>query len=97
MCGFCCLPRPITNHPSRSMPTASDAYTYNTYGELATFEANYGTNALYSVTYDATSATRDALGRVVKKTGTIVRLLVGRSVEIQPDLSFVCDRQSTLN
>jgi hypothetical protein len=29
--------------------------------------------------------------------GTIVRLLVGRSVEIQPDLSLVCDRQSTVN
>ncbi len=56
---------------STSLGNVTDAYTYNTYGELATYQAKYGTSSLYSVTYDATGATRDALGRVVQKTETL--------------------------
>jgi RHS repeat-associated protein len=54
-----------------ALSNVTDAYTYNTYGELATYVAKYGTSTLYSVTYDATGAPRDALGRVVKKTETL--------------------------
>jgi YD repeat-containing protein len=67
----------ITRSPQNALLTGTnlgnvtDAYTYNTYGELATCQAKYGTNSLCSVTYDATGATRDALGRVVKKTETL--------------------------
>ncbi len=56
---------------STSLGNVTDAYTYNTYGEIATYQAKYGTSSLYSVTYDATGATRDALGRVVQKTETL--------------------------
>jgi len=47
-----------------------DTYTYNTYGELATYQFKYSSDTLYSMTYDATGASRDALGRVVQKTET---------------------------
>ncbi len=54
-----------------TLGSVTDAYTYNTYGELATYNAKYGATSLYSVTYDATGATRDALGRIVQKTETL--------------------------
>jgi RHS repeat-associated protein len=54
-----------------SLGNVTDAYTYNAYGELATYQATYASNSLYSVTYDATGAARDALGRVVQKTETL--------------------------
>jgi RHS repeat-associated protein len=54
-----------------SLGTVTDAYTYNTYGELATYSAQFGSTPLYSVTYDSTTAPRDGLGRVVQKTETL--------------------------
>ncbi|HEY5957889.1 MAG TPA: RHS repeat-associated core domain-containing protein [Polyangiaceae bacterium] len=54
-----------------SSGSVTDTYGYNTYGELATYTAKYGTNALYALTYDASTAPRDALGRVVQKTETL--------------------------
>jgi YD repeat-containing protein len=54
-----------------SLGSVTDAYTYNTFGELATYQAKFGSTSLYSVTYDSTSVPRDALGRVVQKTETL--------------------------
>jgi RHS repeat-associated protein len=54
-----------------TLGSVTDSYGYNSYRELATYQAKYGASTLYSVTYDATGATRDALGRVVTKTETL--------------------------
>jgi RHS repeat-associated protein len=54
-----------------SLGSVTDAYTYNAYGELATYSAQFGSTPLYSVTYDSTTAPRDGLGRVVQKTETL--------------------------
>jgi RHS repeat-associated protein len=74
-----------------SLGSVTDAYTYNTYGELATYQAKYGTTSLYSVTYDATGATRDALGRVVQKTETLqgTTHVLGYSYDVQGRLTDV--------
>ena len=53
------------------MTNNRDSYTYNTYGELATYQFKFSASTPYSVTYDTTSAPRDALGRVVQKTETL--------------------------
>jgi hypothetical protein len=58
-----------------SLGTVTDAYTYNTYGELATYSAQFGSTPLYSVTYDATGAPRDALGSARRRVTTSVQSL----------------------
>jgi len=77
----------------------TDAYTYNTYGELANYQATYNyTATLYSVTYDATGATRDALGRVVQKTETLqgVTHVFGYSYDVQGRLTDVTRDGTTI-
>lgn len=46
--------------------SATDAYTYNTFGEMLTYEAKYGSTVLFNET-----VTRDDMGRVVTKSQTI--------------------------
>jgi RHS repeat-associated protein len=46
----------------------TDARTYNSYGEQASYTASYQSNILYTVTYDTSSAPRDGLGRIIAKT-----------------------------
>ena len=54
-----------------SMGSVTDSYTYNTYGEVAAYQALYGSTSLYSAVYDTSGAPRDALGRIVQKTETL--------------------------
>ncbi|TMB23987.1 MAG: hypothetical protein E6J65_13205 [Deltaproteobacteria bacterium] len=51
-----------------SIGNITDTRTYNTFGEPQMYSVNTGPNALYSVDY----GTRDALGRIVTKTETIL-------------------------
>ncbi|MBY0413697.1 MAG: hypothetical protein K2Q18_06010, partial [Bdellovibrionales bacterium] len=44
----------------------TDSYTYNSYGEIETYQARYGSTVVYSYTL-----TRDAIGRVSTKTETL--------------------------
>jgi RHS repeat-associated protein len=44
----------------------TDVYTYNTFGEVATYEAKYNTTSLYKYVL-----TRDAIGRVSQKVETL--------------------------
>jgi YD repeat-containing protein len=46
--------------------SVTDTSTYNTFGELATYQASYSSSPLLSTIY-----TRDALGRITEKTETI--------------------------
>jgi RHS repeat-associated protein len=46
----------------------SDSHTYDSFGSRQTYSASFGTTPLYSVDY----GTRDALGRVVTKTETVL-------------------------
>jgi RHS repeat-associated protein len=51
---------------STSLGQTSEAYSYNTFGELTNYIASFAGSPLYSVTY-----TRDALGRITKRVETI--------------------------
>jgi RHS repeat-associated protein len=44
----------------------TDSYSYSGFGELGTYEADYGSTLLYKTVFE-----RDALGRITKKTETI--------------------------
>lgn len=48
----------------------SDSSSYNDFGEIATYSADFGSSS-YSVTYDELTAPRDKLGRITRKTETI--------------------------
>jgi RHS repeat-associated protein len=54
-----------------NLRSVSDALTYSAFGELATESAITGSTALLSETYDAPTASRDALGRILHKTETL--------------------------
>ncbi len=60
------LPRP----ESSTSGAVSDSYTYNAYGELASYEASAGGNLVFSEVVDTASAPRDSLGRIVERTET---------------------------
>jgi len=49
-----------------SLGVVTDSYTYNGFGEVATYEADVSGTPIYSVTY-----TRDNLGRIAQKVETI--------------------------
>jgi hypothetical protein len=49
-----------------TLGSVTDHRTYNDFGQLATYEAKFGTTSLYSTAY-----VRDALGRIEQKTETI--------------------------
>jgi len=49
-----------------SIGVVTDSYTYNGFGEVATYEADVSGTPIYSVTY-----TRDNLGRIAQKVETI--------------------------
>lgn len=51
---------------STTLGATSDAYTYNAFGEVASYTAKHGTTTLFAETY-----TRDRLGRIAAKTTTI--------------------------
>jgi RHS repeat-associated protein len=67
----------LTRSPQHGMVTnlaignTSEAFTYNTFGELATQNALYSGSPRVNITYHATGAERDALGRIVQKTEVI--------------------------
>jgi RHS repeat-associated protein len=67
----------LTRSPQHGMVTnlalgnTSEALTYNTFGELATQNAQYSGSPRVNITYHATGAERDALGRIVQKTEVI--------------------------
>jgi RHS repeat-associated protein len=48
----------------------TDQYTYNAYGELASYEAFADGNPVFSEIVDTTGAPRDELGRIVDRTET---------------------------
>ena len=68
----------LTRHPQHGMVTnislgqTSEAWTYNGFGELARQVATFNSSPLVNITYDAPGFTRDALGRIVRKTETIL-------------------------
>ena len=68
----------LTRHPQHGMVTnialgqTSEAWTYNAFGELARQVATFNSAPLVNITYDAPGFTRDALGRIVRKTETIL-------------------------
>src|SRR5205823_3493904 len=49
----------------------TDAITYNSAGELASYAANFAGAAIYGETTDTTSAPRDVLGRITTRTEVI--------------------------
>ena len=49
-----------------TLGSVTNSRTYDSFGQLATYEAKYGTTSLYSVTY-----ARDSLNRIATKTETI--------------------------
>jgi YD repeat-containing protein len=81
-----------------TLGSVNDAYTYNSYGELSSYTAKYGTTTLYSVTYDSASVPRDRLGRVVQKTETVsgVTRVRGYSYDVQGRLTDVTENGSLL-
>jgi len=62
----------LTLHPQHALLTSTplggvtDTYTYNTFGELSTYQPSYGGSPQLKVQY-----TRDTLGRITQKTETI--------------------------
>jgi len=85
---------------STSFPTASgaitDAYTWNDYGELASYSAKLGSSTLYSVTYDDRSAhVRDGFGRVKRETDQVGNIR-DYTYDEQGRLAFVGNGSATL-
>jgi RHS repeat-associated protein len=68
----------LTRHPDHGMVTnlalgsTSEAWTYNSFGELARQTASFSGAAFADITYDAPGFERDVLGRIVRKTETIL-------------------------
>jgi RHS repeat-associated protein len=62
----------LTRHAQHGLLTGTtlgnvtDTYTYSTFGELSTYQANYSGSPVLGMTY-----TRDALGRITQKVETI--------------------------
>jgi YD repeat-containing protein len=62
----------LTRHPQHGLLTGTtlgnltDGLTYNTFGELSTYQANYSGSPVLNITY-----TRDSLGRITQKVETI--------------------------
>jgi len=72
-----------------ALGSAASSVSYNTFGELATNAATYGSSLLYSVSY-----TRDKLGRITQKQETVMGTtmvynygydLAGRLKEVKTD------------
>jgi RHS repeat-associated protein len=68
----------LTRYPGHGMVTGlalgstSEAWIYNDFGELARQTVSFDSSPLVDVTYDAPGFERDALGRIARKTETIV-------------------------
>jgi RHS repeat-associated protein len=69
----------LTRHPDNGLLTESkfgnvkETFTYNSFGELATQTATYGSTTLVSITYDDNAQyPRDVLGRVARRTETVL-------------------------
>jgi RHS repeat-associated protein len=62
---------PLLPRPESSVSGAvTDQYTYNAYGELASYEAFANGNLAFSEIVDSAGAPRDELGRIVDRTET---------------------------
>ena len=55
-----------------SLGQTSEAWTYNGFGELARQTASFGGSPLVDIVYDEAGFERDQLGRIVRKTETIL-------------------------
>jgi RHS repeat-associated protein len=55
-----------------SLGQTSETWSYNAYGELARQTATFGGSPLVDIVYDEAGFERDALGRIVRKTETIL-------------------------
>jgi RHS repeat-associated protein len=55
-----------------SLGSVTDAYTYDAHGELASYTARFGGTDLFRASYDEPGFTRDALGRITRKTETLL-------------------------
>jgi RHS repeat-associated protein len=68
----------LTRHPQHGMVTnislgqTSETWSYNAYGELARQTATFNGSPLVDIIYDEAGFERDALGRIVRKTETIL-------------------------
>jgi RHS repeat-associated protein len=68
----------LTRHPQHGMVTGitlgqtSETWSYNQYGELARQTASFDGSPLVDIVYDEAGFERDALGRIVRKTETIL-------------------------
>jgi YD repeat-containing protein len=68
----------LTRHPQHGMVTnislgqTSETWSYNAYGELARQTASFNGSPLVDIIYDEAGFERDALGRIVRKTETIL-------------------------
>jgi RHS repeat-associated protein len=68
----------LTRHPQHGMVTnlslgaTSEAWSYNGFGELARQVASFSGSPLVDITYDEAGFERDALGRIIRKTETIL-------------------------
>jgi RHS repeat-associated protein len=68
----------LTRHPQHGMVTGitlgqtSETWSYNAYGELARQTATFDGSPLVDIIYDEAGFERDALGRIVRKTETIL-------------------------
>ncbi|MCK6550998.1 hypothetical protein L6R52_34490, partial [Myxococcota bacterium] len=60
---------------STTLGGVTDARTYSTHGELATYSASFGATSLYAVTF-----TRDRIGRVVREIETVAGAVTDRSI-----------------
>ena len=55
-----------------TLGSTSETLSYNTFGELARQSAAFSSSPLVDITYDDSSVHRDALGRIVQKTETVL-------------------------
>jgi RHS repeat-associated protein len=68
----------LTRDPGHGMVTniamgsTSETWSYNGYGELARQTASFSGSPIVDITYDAAGFERDVLGRIVRKTETIL-------------------------
>ena len=68
----------LTRHPQHGMVTGltlgetSEAWSYNGFGELARQTASFSGSPLVDIVYDEAGFERDSLGRIVRKTETIL-------------------------
>jgi len=69
----------ITRDPQRggvitglSLGNTTEAWTYNTFGEIARQTSQFNASPIADITYDAAGVERDKLGRIVQKTETVL-------------------------